>query len=144
MDNERDLKGPDFSGKGIGYATQAMHQSAKGGPSWLRTTVLVFAGMIAVVSVAGFAGKLFTMGSLPACDAQRTRDTLSDLNKQNKVNAASYNFIKTVSATDTEILCTANLALRDGGTLEYDYRVFKDASGIRVQITDGRRPPSAR
>src|SRR4051794_25897383 len=99
MDNERDLQGPDFSWpKGIGYTTQAMNESAKGGPKWLCTTVLVFTCIIAVVSMVGFAGKLFTLGSLPACDAQRTRDTLSDLNKQNKVNAASYNFIKKVSA----------------------------------------------
>jgi hypothetical protein len=84
--------------------------------------------------------KLANWGSLPKCDGQRTRDTLSDLNKQNKVNASSYNFIKQVSATDSEVTCTANLALRDGGTLEYDYRIFKDGSTIKVQITDSRRP----
>jgi hypothetical protein len=69
----------------------------------------------------------------------RTRDTLSDLNKQNKVNASKYNFIKKVEATDTEVKCVANLALRDGGTLEYDYRIYKDGSAIKVQITDSRK-----
>jgi hypothetical protein len=29
--------------------------------------------------------------------------------------------------------------LRDGGTLEYDYRIYKDGSAIKVQITDSRK-----
>jgi hypothetical protein len=83
--------------------------------------------------------KVANWGSLPKCDAQRTRDTPSDLNKQNQVNASSYNFIKQVSASDSEVTCTANLALRDGGTLEYDYRIYKEGGAIKVQITNSRR-----
>lgn len=56
-----------------------------------------------------------------------------------KVNAAAYNFIRQVSATATEVRCVASLALRDGGTLEYDYRIHKDASGLKVEITEQRR-----
>jgi hypothetical protein len=33
----------------------------------------------------------------------------------------------------------ANLALWGGGTIEYDYRIFKNDSKIKVQITDIRR-----
>jgi len=32
----------------------------------------------------------------------------------------------------------ANLALRGGGTLEYDYRIYKDGSAIKVEITRTR------
>jgi hypothetical protein len=56
-----------------------------------------------------------------------------------KFNASKYNFIKNVATSDSETTCTANLALWGGGTVEYDYRIFKDDSKIKVQITDIRR-----
>lgn len=140
MSSEKDLNSPDFGGsKATGFATAAMVQSAKGQPKWVRILVMIFAAIILLVTLAGAFDKLSSMGSLPACDAQRTRDTLSDLNKQNQVNASKYNFIKKVSATDTEVKCVANLALRDGGTLEYDFRIYKEQSAIKVQITDSRK-----
>jgi hypothetical protein len=36
------------------------------------------------------------------------------------------------------VRCTANLALRAGGTLEYDYRIYRDGSGIKVEIGERR------
>jgi hypothetical protein len=71
--------------------------------------------------------------------AGKTRDTLSDLNKQNKFNASKYNFLRNVATSDAETTSTANLALWGGGTVEYDYRIFKNGSKIKVQITDIRR-----
>jgi hypothetical protein len=100
---------------------------------------MAFGLIIAAVSLLGLIGKISEFGSLPRCDAQRTKDTLSDLNKQNKVNASQYNAITPVSTGKDEVLCRANLALRDGGTLEYDYRIFKEGSGVKVQITEFRR-----
>ena len=44
-----------------------------------------------------------------------------------------------MSATDSEVMCTANLALRDGKTLEYDYRIYKDGSAVKVQILNSRQ-----
>ena len=138
--SEKDLNSPDLGGsRATGFATAAMVQSAKGQPKWVRVLVMIFAAIILLVTLAGAFDKFTSMGSLPACDAQRTRDTLSDLNKQNQVNASKYNVIKKVSATDTEVLCVANLALRDGGTLEYDFRIFKEESAIKVQITNSRK-----
>ena len=68
-----------------------------------------------------------------------TRDTLSDLNRQNKFSATKYNSIKTVAASDAEATCTANLALSGGGSVEYDYRIFKEDSKVKVLITDIRK-----
>lgn len=139
MASERDLNSPELTGAAAtAFATQAMNQAAKGQSKWLRVLVMIFTAIIVLVSVAGLIDKLALFGGLPACDAQRTRDTLSDLNKQNNVNASKYNFIKKVDATDTEVKCVANLALRSGKTLEYDYRIFKDGAGVKVQITDSR------
>lgn len=140
MESEQDLKSHNSGSTGaIGIATVAMNQSAKNGPKWLRRLTMFFTAIIVLVVGAGLVDKVVNIGKLPTCDAQRTRDTLSDLNKQNKVNASAYNSIKTVSTTDAEVMCTANLALRDGGTLEYDYRIYKEDSGVKVQIVSSRR-----
>jgi hypothetical protein len=141
MASEQDLNSPNFGSNATSaLGAAAMVRSAKGGPKWLRWLMLTFAAITGLAVLAGVIDKLSSWGTLPKCDGQRTRDTLSDLNKQNKVNASSYNFIKQVGATDAEVTCTANLALRDGGTLEYDYRIYKEGSTIKVQITDSRRP----
>jgi hypothetical protein len=141
MASEQDLNSPNFGSNATSaLGAAAMVQSAKTGPKWLRWLMLTFAAITGLAVLAGVIDKVSNWGSLPKCDGQRTKDTLSDLNKQNKVNASSYNFIKQVNATDAEITCTANLALRDGGTLEYDYRIYKEGSTIKVQITDSRRP----
>ena len=140
MASEQDLNSPNFLGNAASaLGAAAIVQSSKRGPKWLRWLMLTFAAITGLAVLAGVIDKVSNWNSLPKCDAQRTRDTLSDLNKQNKVNASSYNFIKQVSATDTEVTCTANLALRDGGTLEYDYRIYKEGGTIKVQITDSRR-----
>ena len=120
-------------------ATTAMGDAAAKMTGWQRKLMMVFIGIIAVVSLIGLVSTLANWGSIPGCDEQRTRDTLSDLNTQNKFNATKYNFIKQVATSDTEIKCVASLALKGGSTVEYDYRIFKDNGTIKVQITDVRR-----
>jgi hypothetical protein len=38
-----------------------------------------------------------------------------------------------------EATCIANLALKDGRTVEYDYRICKDNGTVKVQITQVRK-----
>jgi hypothetical protein len=140
MENESDLASKNFQPAISGFAaTAAIAEAAKTLPKWQRYLMNFFIAVILLVTVAGLIGKLTSIGTIPACDAQETRDTLSDLNKQNKFNASKYNFIKNVSTTDSETTCTANLALWGGGTVEYDYRIFKEDSTVKVQITNVRR-----
>ena len=140
MENEKDLASQNFGSALSGVAaTAAMAQAAKTGPKWQRYLMMVFIAITLLATGAGLIGKISSAGSIPACDAQQTRDTLSDLNKQNKFSASKYNFIKSVATSDTETTCTANLALSGGGTVEYDYRIFKDDSKIKVMITNIRR-----
>src|SRR5215203_5215312 len=141
METERDLASPDFgSTAAIGMAAVAMNQSAKGGPRWLKRFVLVCTVIVAAMALLKVVTSLSAIGKIPACDAKTTKDTLSDLNKQQKFNASHYNSLKARSSTDAEALCTASLALRDGTTVEYDYRIFKDGGAVKVQMTDIRRP----
>jgi len=140
MDNEKNLASPDFRSAASGLAaTAAMTQAARTGPKWLRYLLYVFIAITALATIAGTIGKITGIGSIPACDAQTTRDTLSDLNKLNKFSATKYNFIKNVATTDAETTCTANLALSGGGSVEYDYRIFKEDSKVKVLITNIRR-----
>lgn len=139
MASDQNLNSPDFGSNAtsaIGAA--AIAQSAKGMTGWKRWMMIAFAVITLLAVGAGVIDKVVSVDTLPACDGKRTRDTLSDLNKANQVNASSYNFIKETAKSDTEIRCTANLALRAGGTLEYDYRIYKDGSDIRVEITSTR------
>jgi hypothetical protein len=141
MSSDQNLNSPDFRSAATStFGTAMMLKSAKGQKRWLRWLLYAFAAITVLAVGAGMIDKIANVNTLPACDAQRTRDTLSNLNSANKVNASAYNFIKQRSASDTEVLCTANLALRGGGTLEYDYRIFKDGGQIRVQITSSRNP----
>jgi hypothetical protein len=141
LETQRDLASPNLgSTAAIGVATVAMHQSAKGGPKWLRRFIIACMAIVAAMTLLKLATTVSSIGKIPACDAKTTRDTLSDLNKAQNFNASRYNFLTQRSASETETLCTANLALRDGGSVEYDYRIFKDGSGVKVGITEIRRP----
>ncbi|HVL74013.1 MAG TPA: hypothetical protein VM434_19240 [Beijerinckiaceae bacterium] len=122
------------------YAVGAMAAATRRGPRWLRVLMLVFLTITALATLAGLVGTLSGIGKLPACDAKRTRDTLSDLNKAQQLNASHYNFIRETGRTETEVACTANLGLRAGGTVEYDFRIFRGEGGVKVRITDLRRP----
>ena len=140
MDNEKDLASPQFASSVSGLAgTVMMANAARSGPKWLRYLLFVFIAITALLTIVGTVGKITGIGHIPACDAQTTRDTLSDLNRQNKFNASKYNSIKNVTTSDAETTCTANLALSGGGSVEYDYRIFKEDSKVKVLITNIRR-----
>ena len=140
MDNEKDLASPTYGSAVSGVVGAAvMANAARKGPKWLRYLLFVFIAITLLATGAGLIANVSSIGSIPKCDAQQTRDTLSDLNKQNKFNATKYNFIRNVSTSESETSCTANLALSGGGTVEYDYRIFKDGSKVKVLITDIRR-----
>jgi len=140
MADEKDLASPNYYSTVSGaVGTTMMVNAARKGPPWLRYLMFAFAAITALATIIGLVGKVGGIGNIPACDAQTTRDTLSDLNKQNKFNASKYNFIKNVATTDTETTCTANLALREGGNVEYDYRIYKEDGAVKVQITQIRK-----
>ena len=140
MSDEKDLASPNYYSTVSGVAgTTMMVAAARKGPRWLRYLLYTFAAITALATIVGLVGKVGGIGSIPACDAKTTRDTLSDLNKQHKFNASKYNSIKSVAASDTEATCTANLALSGGGTVEYDYRIYRDNGTVKVQITQVRK-----
>lgn len=113
--------------------------AAAKGPQWLRVFRIGLMVAAAVFAVLMVIGRVALHGKLPACDGSTVKDTLSNLNKGQQFNASRYNFIRERSRTEDEVLCTASLELRAGGSVEYDFRIYKEESGVMVAITDIRR-----
>ena len=140
-DDEKDLASPRIGTMVTGAASTVVlgAAAARAKPGWQRNFLIACAVITGLATFAGIVGNMSSIGTIPACDAQTTRDTLSDLNSANKFNATKYNFIKNVSTSDTEVLCTANLALKGGSSVEYDYRIYKEAGSVKVKITEVRK-----
>jgi hypothetical protein len=101
--SQQDLNSPNFRGAASSTAGAAgMLVAARGQKRWLRWLMYCFAAITLLAVGAGTIDKIANINTLPGCDAQRTRDTLSDLNKANQLNASAYNFIKQISTNDTE------------------------------------------
>lgn len=140
-DDGKDLASPDYGKMAGGVAAAGLVAAAatRAKPGWQRVFLYVCAAVVGLATLAGIVGNISSIGTLPACDAQQTRDTLSDINKSNQFNATKYNFIKNISQTDGEVMCTANLALKGGTNVEYDYKIYKEAGSVKVKITEVRK-----
>ena len=103
---------------------------------WLSRAVMVVGGIFAILMIVG---TIMQFGEIPKCDAKTIKDTLSDFNKQNQFNASHYNFSREIARTETEATCTANLALRAGGTAEYGFRIYKQDSKTMVAFGEVTR-----
>lgn len=140
-DDEKDLASPRIGTMVTGAVSTAVlgAAAARAKPGWQRNFLIACAAVAGLATLAGIVGNIASIGTIPACDAQTTRDTLSDYNSANKFSATKYNFIKTVSTSDAEVLCTANLALKGGSSVEYDYRIYKEAGSVKVKVTEVRK-----
>jgi hypothetical protein len=107
-------------------------------PLKARLTVwLIYAGagVMLVLFALAIAGNLMEIGTLPECDSQRARDTMSDVFSAAKYSLTKYNEIKTVSSSKDEVTCKASLAIKGGGTLIADYTFFWDGRKVMVRHT---------
>jgi hypothetical protein len=103
---------------------------------WLSRGVMVVGGAFAILMIVG---TIMEFGKIPKCDAKTIKDSLSDFNKRNQFNASAYNFIRETGRTESEATCTANLALRAGGTAEYEFRIYKDESKTMIAFGEVSR-----
>jgi hypothetical protein len=103
---------------------------------WLSRAVMVVSAIFAVLMIIG---TIMQAGQLPKCDANTVKDSLSDFNKKNQFNASHYNFIRETARTESEATCKANLALRAGGTAEYDFRIYKEDTKTMIAFGEVSR-----
>jgi hypothetical protein len=83
QENESNLASTNLHSAASGLAaTAAMAQAAKTGPKWQRYLMSFFIVVTLLATGVGIVGKLTSIGTIRACAAQETRETLSDLNKQ--------------------------------------------------------------
>ncbi|HYF55542.1 MAG TPA: hypothetical protein VEA41_14900 [Salinarimonas sp.] len=100
-----------------------------------RIANMVVLGALIIVGLLIAIGTIVTRNDLPACDSRAMRDTLSDVNKKNQANATHYNGFETLSSSPDEIRCRADLALRGGGRILIEYRVFRQGKEKRYEVT---------
>lgn len=106
-----------------------------GPPSWqrfIRIASYVIAGLSLLLTVGIW---LSNMNTLPLCDSQRAKDSLSNVFKANKLNPTRYDEIKTLAKSDQEVRCNATLPLSEGGTVRVDYRFFWEESTAKIEYT---------
>ena len=125
-------------GSGTGQQPPVPSEAKRPAPwaRWLSRAVMVVGGVFAILMIVG---TIMQFGKVPKCDAKTIKDTLSDFNKRNQFNASAYNFIRETGRTETEATCTANLALRAGGTAEYDFRIYKQDSKTMIAFGEVSR-----
>ena len=97
---------------------------------FIRIAGLAIAGLSVLLTAIIW---LANRNTLPGCDSQRAKDTLSDVFKTNKLNPTRYDEIKTLAKSDDEVRCSASLPLSEGGTLRVDYRFFWDDSTAKIE-----------
>ena len=78
--------------------------------------------------------------TLPDCDSARAKSTLADVLKQLKTEPVSYEPIKTVSSSKTEIVCNALLPLSDGSKVSIDYSFFWQGGTANMRYSISRTP----
>jgi hypothetical protein len=120
--------------------TPAPAPATKGGKvsGWVKKIV---GGVMFLVFGVIVLAKIITYGDLPGCDSKVAKDRLSANNVRNQVNASHYIEIKTLKKAADEIGCSANLALKAGGTLELDYKLIREGEGSQLIITRFERKP---
>lgn len=90
-------------------------------------------GIFGVLMILAVIGHIMEFGTLPECDSQRSRDTMSDVFIKEKLSLTKYNEIKTVASSKDEVSCRASLAIRGGGTLIADYTFYWEGSTVKVR-----------
>lgn len=99
---------------------------------FIRIASYVIAGLSLLLTVGIW---LSNMNTLPLCDSQRAKDSLSNVFKANKLSPTRYDEIKTLSKSDQEVRCNATLPLSEGGIIRVDYRFFWEESTAKIEYT---------
>jgi hypothetical protein len=98
--------------------------------AWRAATAIVaVAGMVTVVA------QLVERNSLPACDSDSARRTLTEVFREREIGAGAIDQIATVSSTDQEVSCRARVAATAGGYLAAEYRFIWNESTPQMRYT---------
>lgn len=88
----------------------------------------------------GWTAKVWVQSRLPTCESPRTEETLRNIFKSRKVTINAIREPKTVSSSDAENVCTAQVDA-PGELATITYRIFRKENEIQVLITDVKSQP---
>ena len=113
----------------------AVKAAPKPTPKWQRWMSVLAGALIAIAAGVKFFGSIWDSNHLPGCDSQDARDTLSDIFKEKKLSPTGYNQVKTVSEANDKVVCQADLAMPDKGTIHVGYEFFWEGSKREIKYS---------
>lgn len=108
---------------------------------FFRWTMGIIGAVVVVIGAAQVYSAIQSFFTLPACDSQRAKDSLSGAFKEHKFEPLRYETIQTISTSPDEVVCNAVLPLPDGVNLVADYTFFWQDKSARIKYTLRRRAP---
>jgi hypothetical protein len=88
----------------------------------------------------GWTAQVAVQSSLPACESKRASDTLHNIFKQRKIAIDRVSNQKTVTSSDSERTCTAQVEA-PGELANISYRIFRKEGQTQVLITEVKSQP---
>jgi hypothetical protein len=103
----------------------------------LRILVIPVVAVVGVFIYSGIRDRLV----LPECDSERAKKSLAEVLQQFKYEPTTYAPIKTVSATKDQVVCSAVLALPDGGYVAADFTFYWEGDKANMKYSVARKTP---
>ncbi len=98
--------------------------------------------IIAVAAVFIYRG-VHDRFALPECDSAAAKSTLSQVLKQLKLEPARYTPIKTISSSDSEVVCAATLPLPDGASVVANFTFYWQGDKANMNYSIHRQAPQS-
>jgi hypothetical protein len=105
----------------------------------LRLIAIPVLAVAAVLIYRGLQDRLV----LPECDSSRAKDTLASVLKGLESEPLRFEPIKTISSSNKEVVCKALVPLKDGASLNIDYRFFWQGSTAQMKYSISRQEPKS-
>ncbi|HMG80234.1 MAG TPA: hypothetical protein VK591_16240 [Xanthobacteraceae bacterium] len=101
----------------------------------LRILVIPVVAVVGVFIYSGIRDRLV----LPECDSERAKKSLAEVLQQFKYEPTTYAPVKTVSATKDQVVCSAVLALPDGGYVAADFTFYWEGDKANMKYSVARK-----
>lgn len=103
----------------------------------LRLGAVLLIAVVGVLLYSGIRDRL----SLPQCDSERAKQTLSTVLKELKLEPVRFEPLNTVSRSKEQVVCNALLPLPDGATVAVDYSFYWQGNKASMRYSVSRRTP---
>jgi hypothetical protein len=128
-----DQAGPELPVSAAAAPAQPAKPAGKA-RSWLTRIVYGVASIVFILlSLVRIYNFFFP--SLPDCDGSTAHETLTSILKKDNLDPASYTGEATLTKSEDELTCKANVKMADGSLLQIAYRIYWEGKDRMAQIT---------